>query len=57
MNAALNLIFIIASIIIITYGVNNLSEPSNLQVAIGVAEIILGLLVLYFPTKKLFKKL
>lgn len=57
MNIALNLICIIASIAIITYGVNNLSEPSNLQVAIGICEIVLGLLILYFPLKKLFKKL
>jgi len=57
MNIALNLICIIVSIAIITYGVNNLSEPSNLQVAIGIGEIVLGLLILYFPLKKLFKKL
>jgi len=57
MNIVLNLLCVIASIIIITYGVNNLSEASNFRVAIGIGEITLGLLVLYFPLKKLFKKL
>ena len=51
------LIRVIAAIILITYGVNNLSEPSNLDVGIGIAEIILGLAVVYGPIKLLFNKL
>jgi len=55
MKLVLNLISIIAAIILITYGVNNISQPSNLKVWIGVGEVVLGLIVLYFPLKKLFK--
>ena len=51
------LIRVIAAIVIITLGVNNLSEPSNLDVAIGVAEIILGLALVFGPIRLLFKKL
>lgn len=51
------LIRVIAAIVIITLGVNNLSEPSNVYVAIGIAEIILGLALLFDPIRLLFKKL
>ena len=51
------LIRVIAAIVIITLGVNNLSEPSNVDVAIGVAEIILGLALVFGPIRSLFKKL
>lgn len=51
------LIRVIAAIVIITLGVNNLSEPSNVDVAIGIAEIILGLALLFGPIRLLFKKL
>lgn len=51
------LIRVIAAIVIITLGVNNLSEPSNVDVAIGVAEIILGLALVFGPIRLLFKKL
>jgi uncharacterized membrane protein HdeD (DUF308 family) len=51
------LIRVIAAIVIITLGVNNLSEPSNVDVAIGVAEIILGLALVFGPLRLLFKKL
>lgn len=50
------LIRVIAAIVIITLGVNNLSEPSNVDVAIGVAEIILGLALVFGPIRLLFKK-
>ena len=57
MQVALQLISVIAAIILITFGVNNISEPSNLKVLIGVAEIMLAILVLYLSIKNLFKKL
>lgn len=57
MHVALQLISVIAAIILITFGVNNISEPSNLKVWIGVAEIMLAILVLYLSIKNLFKKL
>ena len=57
MQVALQLISVIAAIILITFGVNNISEPSNLKVWIGVAEIMLAILVLYLSIKNIFKKL
>jgi hypothetical protein len=51
------LIRVIAAIVIITVGVNNLSEPSNAEVAIGTGEIILGLALVFGPIRSLFKKL
>lgn len=57
MKQIIILIRIIAAIVIITLGVNNLSEPSNVDVAIGVAEIILGLALVFGPIRSLFKKL
>lgn len=57
MQVALQFISVIAAIILITFGVNNISEPSNLKVWIGVAEIMLAILVLYLSIKNLFKKL
>ena len=57
MKQIIILIRVIASIILITLGVDNLSQPSNLEVAIGVCEIILGLALVFGPIKSLFKKL
>jgi hypothetical protein len=57
MKQIIILIRVIAAIAIITLGVNNLSEPSNTDVAIGVAEIILGLALVFGPIRLLFKKL
>ncbi len=57
MNQIIILIQVIAALILITLGVDNLSKPDNLEVSIGVFEIILGLAVVYKPIKSLFKKL
>lgn len=51
------LIRVIAAIVLITLGVDNLSEPSNFLVGVGIAEIILGLAVVYSPIKSLFNKI
>lgn len=51
------LIRVIAAIIIISFGVNNLNEPSNVDVAIGLAEIILGITLVFGPITSIFKKL
>lgn len=57
MNQIIILIRVIAAIILITMGVDNLSEPSNIEVGIGLFEVILGLAIVYNPIKSLFKKL
>jgi hypothetical protein len=57
MNQIIILIRVIAAIILITLGVDNISEPSSLKVAIGVAEVILGIAFVYQPIISLFKKL
>lgn len=57
MNFVLNLTCVIAAIILISFGVNAISQPSNLKVYIGVFEIIVAFIILYFPIQKLFKKL
>lgn len=57
MKQIIILIRVIAAIILITLGVDNLSEPSNVDVAIGVGEVILGLALVFGPIKSLFKKL
>jgi uncharacterized membrane protein HdeD (DUF308 family) len=51
------LIRVIAAIILITLGVDNLSEPSNTMVALGAFEILLGLAIVFKPITSLFKKL
>jgi small-conductance mechanosensitive channel len=51
------LIRVIAAIVLITLGVDNLNEPSNFLVGVGIAEIILGLAVVYGPIKSLFNKI
>lgn len=51
------LIRVIAAIVLISMGVNNLSEPSNTEVAIGVFEIILGVAIVFKPITSLFKKI
>jgi len=55
MNLVLNLICVLAAIVLISFGVNHLSQPSDLKVWIGVGEIILALSVLYLPIKRIFK--
>lgn len=57
MNAVLTLITAIFAIVLITFGVNNISEPSNFKVWIGIGEVMLALAALYFPLIRLFKKL
>ena len=57
MKQIIILIRVIVAIILITLGVNNLSEPSNTEVAIGVFEIILGIAIVFRPITSLFKKL
>lgn len=57
MKQIIILIRVIAAIMLITLGVNNLSEPSNVEVAIGVFEIILGLAIVFKPITNLFKKI
>ena len=57
MNQIIILIRVIAAIILITLGVDNLSEPSNTMVALGVFEILLGLAIVFKPITSLFKKL
>lgn len=57
MKLIIILIRVIAAIILITLGVNNISEPSNTEVAIGVFEVLLGLAIVYQPIITLFKKI
>ena len=57
MKQIITLIRVIAAIILITLGVDNLSEPSNTLVAVGVFEIILGIAIVFRPITSLFKKL
>ncbi len=57
MNQIIILIRVIAAIILITLGVDNISEPSNFDVALGVVEVVLGIAVVYQPIVSLFKKL
>jgi len=51
------LIRVIVAIVLVTIGVNNLSEPSNTDVAIGIFEIMLGLAIVFKPITALLKKL
>lgn len=57
MKLIIILIRVIAAIILISLGVDNLSEPSNSMVALGVFEILLGLAIVFKPITTLFKKL
>ena len=57
MKQIIILISVIAAIVLITLGVDNISEPSNVDVAIGVFEVILGIAIIYKPVTSLFKKL
>ncbi len=57
MKIYINLISIILAFILLTYGVNNLSKPSNMDVFFGVTQIILSIFLLYQPIKSLYKKL
>ncbi|MCX2573149.1 hypothetical protein [Pedobacter sandarakinus] len=56
MKIALLLIAVIAAIVLISFGVDNINQPANLKVWIGVAEVVLGLVVVYLPLKSLFNK-
>ncbi len=57
MKQIIILIRVIAALILITLGVNNISEPSNTDVAIGVFEVLLGVAIVYQPLTLLFKKI
>lgn len=57
MKQIIMLIRVIAAMVLITIGVDNISEPSNVEVAIGIVEVILGIAVIYKPITLLFKKL
>ncbi len=57
MKQIILLIRVIAAITLLTLGVDNLSEPSNTLVAIGVFEILLGVAIVFGPIITLFKKL
>ncbi len=57
MKQIIILIRVIVAIILVTLGVNSLSEPSNTDVAIGVFEIILGIAIVFKPITSLFKKI
>jgi len=57
MKQIIILISVIAAIVLITLGLDNISEPSNIDVAIGVFEVILGIAIIYKPITSLFKKL
>ena len=56
MKAFLIILKIVLAISVTTLGVNNLSKPSNLLVAVGVVEIALALILIYGPVKSLIKQ-
>jgi hypothetical protein len=47
---------IVLSIILITFGFNQISKPSDLLLTLGVLSVIGGLLLLYRPFKVLIKQ-
>lgn len=51
------IIKIILAITLTTIGVNHLSQPSNLWVALGLVEIALAIILIYRPLKLLIKQL
>jgi uncharacterized membrane protein HdeD (DUF308 family) len=57
MKQVVILMRVIIAIVLITIGVNNISEPSNFDVAIGAIEVIIGVAVIYNPIVSLFKKI
>jgi len=57
MKQIIILIRVIAALLLVTMGVDNLSEPSNTEVVIGVLEIILGIAIVFSPIISLFKKI
>jgi hypothetical protein len=57
MKTILTLIKFLAAVILITFGVNNISQPSNTEVYIGIAEVILGLFIVYQPIANFIKNL
>ncbi len=56
MNQIILLSRVIATLILITMGVDNLSAPSNWKVVLGVVEILVGIAIIYKPFISLFKK-
>jgi len=56
MKAFLIILKIVLAITVTTLGVNNLSKPSNLLVAVGIVEIALALILIYGPVKLLIKQ-
>lgn len=48
---------VMLAIALITIGVGNLSEPSNLSVAFGLIEIALALVLIYSPLKSIIKQI
>lgn len=57
MKSILLLMQVLLSIIIITIGCNNVSKPSDLDLTIGIFEIIAGIVLLYQPARTLIKQL
>jgi uncharacterized membrane protein HdeD (DUF308 family) len=57
MKTLLLILKFILAIALITVGVNNLSEPSNLSVTFGLLEIALALILIYSPVKSLIKNI
>jgi len=53
----MNLIKVILAIVIISFGIIHISQPSNLEVYIGVGEVIIAMVLLYGPIKQLIKNL
>lgn len=57
MKEFLSIIKILVALTVLTFGCSNLSEPSNLSVAIGLFEISVALILLFHPLKTLIKQL
>jgi|GEM_PF-6299683 len=48
---------IAAALVLTTHAVNNISEPSDLYVYIGILEVIAALVILYPTARTFFKQL
>ena len=48
---------ILLAIALITEGLSNISQPSNVLVALGVFEVVLALVLMYQPAKIFIKQL
>ena len=57
MKQIIILIRVIAALVLITLGVDKISEPSNWAVALGVAGVILGIALVLKPIISFFKKI